>query len=428
MADNDEKPDFLNMSDDDFLKENIPASSTASEETQEPNATDEADKTNSEPDKVETTTQENADGGKPDTQADNEAGEKDDESGEDTPPVVEGKSDAKKPDADADKTADKDKGTSPADAKAQPEGKPDATKPDDQAQPKTEEEKPLTPEAFMAEVLKPFKANGKEITVKTPQEALRLMQMGAGYGRKLQELQPALKSLRMLEKHGLMDDAKLSYLIDLDQKNPEAIKKLIKESGIDPLELNTDDPVSYVPANRTVSDNEMAFTTSLRELESSPEGKATIQEINTTWDPTSKQVLFKSPELLSVIQIQRENGIYSQIAAEIDRQKMLGQMPHNKPFIEAYKIAGDYLVSTNSLKAPTATTPPAADVKPAPQDKVIVDTKVAKPASTVANDDKAKAAASTKTSSARRAVSGINPLAMSDEEFMKIGSMNLGSR
>lgn len=423
MAGNDEKPDFLNMSDDDFLKENIPASSTtAPEETQEPTVTDEADKSNTQPDTTtqeETTTSDKPEDGKDDTQADNDAEGENDKSDKDKPDDKSGKSNADKPDPDADKSADKDKGAPPADAKAQPEGKPDATKP------KVEEDKPLTPEAFMAEVMKPFKANGKEITVKNPQEALRLMQMGAGYGRKLQELQPALKSLRMLEKHGLMDDNKLSYLIDLDQKNPEAIKKLIKESGIDPLELNTTDPVSYVPANRTVSDNEMAFTTSLRELESSPEGKATIQEINTTWDPTSKQVLFKSPELLSVIQIQRENGIYAQIAAEIDRQKMLGQIPQSKPFIEAYKIAGDYLVSTNSLKAPVQTAAPAADIKPAPQEKVVVDTKVAKPASTVANDDKAKAAAGTKTSSARRAASTINPLAMSDEEFMKIGNMNL---
>lgn len=427
MAGNDEKPDFLNMSDDDFLKENIPASSTtASEETQEPTVTDEADKSNTQPDTTtqeETTTQEDANGDKPDAQADNDAGADDDKVDAGKPDDKSGKSDAAKPDADANKSADKDKGAPSADAKAQPEVKPDATKPEDKS--KVEEDKPLTPEAFMAEVMKPFKANGKEITVKNPQEALRLMQMGAGYGRKLQELQPALKSLRMLEKHGLLDDTKLSYLIDLDQKNPEAIKKLIKESGIDPLELNTTDPVSYTPANRTVSDNEMAFTTSLRELESSPEGKATIQEINTTWDPTSKQVLFKSPELLSVIQIQRENGIYAQIATEIDRQKMLGQIPQNKPFIEAYKIAGDYLVSTNNLKAPVQTAAPAADIKPAPQEKVIVDTKVAKPASTVANDDKAKAAAGTKTSSARRAASTINPLAMSDEEFMKIGNMNL---
>lgn len=421
MAGNDEKPDFLNMSDDDFLKENIPASSTtAPEETQEPTVTDEADKTNTQPEAdapVETGAAEKADDAK-DEPADKDAGDQDEPPKVDKPEDKSGKPDDEKSKVDPDKSADKDKGTPPADAKAQPE-----VKPEDKS--KVEEEKPLTPEAFMNEVMKPFKANGKEITVKNPQEALRLMQMGAGYGRKLQELQPALKSLRMLEKHGLLDDNKLSYLIDLDQKNPEAIKKLIKESGIDPLELNTTDPVSYTPANRTVSDNEMAFTTSLRELESSPEGKATIQEINTTWDPTSKQVLFKSPELLSVIQIQRENGIYAQIATEIDRQKMLGQIPQNKPFIEAYKIAGDYLVSTNSLKAPVQTAAPAADVKPAPQDKVIVDTKVAKPASTVANDDKAKAAAGTKTSSARRAASTINPLAMSDEEFMKIGNMNL---
>lgn len=423
MTDNDEKPEFLSMSDEDFLKEAIPASSKAPEETQEPTVTDENDKQPEATTQEENTTPENEDGDK--TTQEDEPENQNGKSTDDKPSDNEGKSDDEKPDTDPNKKTDKDQGKSPTDAKTQPEGKSDTPKPEDKTEQKVEEEKPLTPEAFMAEVMKPFKANGKEITVKTPQEALRLMQMGAGYGRKLQDLQPALKSLRMLEKNGLLDDAKLSYLIDLDQKNPEAIKKLIKESGIDPLELNTTDPVSYTPTNRTVSDNEMAFTTALRDIETSDEGKATIKEINTTWDPISKQFLFKNPEILSVIQTQRENGIYSQIAAEIDRQKLLGQIPHNKPFIEAYKIAGDYLVSTNNLKPTTPAVAPAADVKPASQEKIVVDTKVAKPASPVANDEKAKAAATTKISSARRAASTINPLAMSDEEFMKIGNMNL---
>lgn len=427
MADNDEKPDYLSMSDDDFGKMNSPASSEkASEETQEPTVTDDDDKQEKQPEanaEVETPSseEENPDKDKP---ADNDAGGENDKSGDDNPDDKSGKSDDAKPDVDADKSADKDKGTPPADAKAQPEGKPNAAKPEGEAQPKAQEEKPLTADQFMAEVMKPFKANGKEITVKTPQEALRLMQMGAGYGRKLQELQPALKSLRMLEKHNLLNDTKLSYLIDLDQKNPEAIKKLIKESGINPLDLNTDDPVTYTPTVRTVSDGEMAFTTALRDLEGTPEGKATIAEVN-TWDATSKQVLFKNPELLSVIQTQRDEGLYDQITAEIDRQKMLGIIPQTKPFLEAYKIAGDYLVQQGVIGNTRNTPTPAASAKPAPQEKVVIATKVATPASPVANDDKAKAAAATKSTSARKAATTVNPLAMSDEEFMKIGQMNL---
>lgn len=419
MADNDEKPDYLSMSDEDFMKANGPApSDNAQGETPEPTVTDETDKTDNQAEDQSEASVSTEESGDKVAQADSEAGDQNEQSGDDNPPNDGGKSNDAKPDTDADKSADKDKGSPSTDAKAQEGGDKPADKTVDKTEPKVAETATLTPEAFMAEVMKPFKANGKEIKIDNPQDAIRLMQMGAGLGRKLQTLQPALKTLRLLEKHNLMDEAKLSYLIDLDQRNPEAIKKLIKESGIDPLDLNTDDPVTYRPAVRTVSDGEVAFSDALKELEAHPEGKATIKEINEHWDVTSKQVLFKSPEILSVIQTQKDTGIYAKVTAEIDRQKMLGIIPQSKPFLEAYKIAGDYLVAQGGLGDPSPQAKPAA-TSVAPQAKVIVDTKVATPASTVANDVKAKAAAATKSTSARKAASTINPLAMADDEFLK---------
>lgn len=41
---------------------------------------------------------------------------------------------------------------------------------------------------FYSLVSKPFKADGKEITIRTPDEAIRLMQMGMNYNRRMQKL------------------------------------------------------------------------------------------------------------------------------------------------------------------------------------------------------------------------------------------------
>src|SRR5690606_14448580 len=105
---------------------------------------------------------------------------------------------------------------------------------------------------------------------KTPEEAIRVMQLGAGYGRKLQDMQAHMKTLRMLEKNNLLDESKLSFLIDLEQKNPEAIKKLNKDSGIDPLDLNMDDNANYRPTNHSVSDTEVAFNEALKDVAAQP--------------------------------------------------------------------------------------------------------------------------------------------------------------
>jgi hypothetical protein len=265
---------------------------------------------------------------------------------------------------------------------------------------------------FMA----PFTANGKTIELKSPAEAKQLMQMGANYTRKMQAIAPHRKVLMMLENNGLLDEGKLSFLIDIEKKNPDAIRKLVKDSGIDPMEIDTSVEPAYQVGNHKVSDEEASFRTVLDDMKSSEAGQKTIQAINADWDQASKDVLWSSPEVLTVIQEQRENGIYARITSEIDRRKTLGQISPNVSFLQAYRDVGLQLEAVNGfadlVRAPVQTAPVAA---PAP---VPVAVRVAAPGSTVINNDKASAASSSRTTS-KSAQPIINPLAMSDDAFMK---------
>jgi len=316
---------------------------------------------------------------------------------------------------DEDKPKDKPVDDKPA------EKKPDEPVVDDKA-PKTDavedttkvEEKPIDYEAEYKKLLT-IRANGKDVTLKDTDEVIRMMQQGAGFAKKMQQLQPHLKTIRLLEKNQLINPERLSFLIDLNNKNPDAIKKLVKESGIDPLDFNTEDNVTYVPTNHTVSDKEMSFATVLEEVGSSPEGKETLRIVNTTWDDNSKKALWDSPQILTLIQEQRDNGIYDLVTAEIDRQKSIGIIPPTTQFLDAYKAAGDSLAKqAGVLKAPTVQQ--NNDILPNPVNILAV--KTAQPKPVVANNDKAKAASSTQAT-ARKAEAVVNPLQMSDEDFLK---------
>lgn len=442
-----EDKDFFGMSDEDFAKvspsslgsdEGAAASSSASEEgkTDDQNDGDNGDDANADTgaDADAGTGDDNGDGAadadaaKADADKGDEQGDKakdepdltDEELAKAKPPA--GKEPAKDDPAKAAADADKDK------SKEAPKAEQVADKAAPvAAAPSSKDMKPEQLASFYDQVMKPFKANGRDITLRTPEEAIRLMQMGAGYGRKLQDMQPHLKTLRMLEKNNLLDEGKLSYLIDLDQKNPDAIKKLIKDAGIDPLDLNIEDNASYRPTNHSVSDTEVVFAETLKDVSALPGGKETIQLINSTWDKTSKEALWAQPEILTIIQTQRENGLFDQITAEIDRKKMLGEINPNVPFLEAYKIAGDALVAANSLILPEAEAKPAPKTPsptPAAQPKVdqqagrVLGTRTAAPKSGVSANDKAKAAASPQSSS-RKAKETVNPLDMADDEFLK---------
>ena len=266
-------------------------------------------------------------------------------------------------------------------------------------------------EAIMA----PFKANGKMMQVKSPEEAIQLMQMGANYTRKMQELQPQRKTLLLLENNGLLDEGKLSYLIDLSKGNPEAIKKLIKESNFDVFNADFDKESTYQGGNHTVTDEEVNFRTTLDELNSNPVGKETLNVISSTWDQASKEVLWSNPEVMVTINAQRESGIYGRIVAEIDRRRTFGQIQPGTPFLHAYKAVGDYLQNSGAFA--DLVKPAPAQQAPAPAAQPLA-VKAALPKPTGA--DPRVAAAAVHHTAPVKVDTSINPLAMSDEDFLKM--------
>jgi hypothetical protein len=279
----------------------------------------------------------------------------------------------------------------------------------------TEETKPtgsaIDYEGFYKQIMTPFKANGKTIELKNPQEALQLMQMGANYTRKMQDIAPHRKVLMMLETNGLLDEGKLSYLIDLDKKNPDAIKKLVKDAGINPMDIDTEAEPAYREGNHRVTDEEVAFHNHLDNLKSTDVGKETIRIIVNDWDQASKDALWKTPHVMELINQQRESGLYDQVATEINRQRTLGRIGPEVPFLQAYEHVGKAMEAAGAFSNLVQT--PAPQAAPVP-----VATRVAAPKPQVTNNDRAAAASQTKTVP-KPATQIVNPLELSDEDFLK---------
>ena len=194
---------------------------------------------------------------------------------------------------------------------------------------------------FYETMMGPIKANGKTFQPRTPEEAIKMMQMGANYTQKMQGIAPYRKKIQMLQNAGLLEDEKLNYLIDLSQGNQEAIKKLLKDSKLDPLDLNVTEESQYTPGNHTVSDAEVQFQTAVDDLKSTPEGLETLRLIQ-GWDQASLEAMWKTPSMMTTLNEQRQNGVYDYITKEMDHQRMLGNIPEGTPFLEAYKAVGEY--------------------------------------------------------------------------------------
>jgi hypothetical protein len=124
---------------------------------------------------------------------------------------------------------------------------------------------------------------------------------------------------------------------------------------------------------------------------------------------------------MTIIHAQRETGVYDRITTEMDRQKMLGKIAPDTPFLKAYKEIGDTLAAAggfDDLLKPKQTTEEAPASTPAGQpEPEPVATRAAKPKPSVENGDKASAASPTR-STPKPAKPFINPLGMSDDQFM----------
>lgn len=270
---------------------------------------------------------------------------------------------------------------------------------------------------FQAEykkLCKPFKANGQVVAIRDADEIISLMQKGIGYTAKSQKLQEQVRVASMIE-NAQIDKAQLALLIDASKKNPKALQRLVKESNIDPLDLDMSEDSEYSPTNYEVSDEEIQFKNTLEELNQTESGKTLLAGVK-DWDTTSKDTIWKQPNLLNVLAEQVESGVYDVITKEITRRKLVGTVDSKTSFLQAYHEVGNQLLEQRSKAKDT-------DTQVAKVGKTIVDKRVNTPKPTLANHDKVLAASSnSKSQSTGKTV--MNPLLMSDDDFMKLQNPN----
>lgn len=270
---------------------------------------------------------------------------------------------------------------------------------------------------------KPLRANGKDIQLQSVDEAIQLMQMGANYTKKLQMLQPNLRMVKMLESKGLMNEDKLTFLIDLHNKEPSAIQKLLKDSNIDPLDIDTTAESNYKPGNHTVSDNQIAFDNVIDEITTDVSGQNVVVDVSKNWDKSSQQEIFRDPQILVALSNQKKSGIYDRISGEIERKRLLGQLT-GLSALQAYYKVGKELDDANGF-ADLVSPQQTQETKPvvtAPAKQVLA-TRVAKPKPADPTNEKAKAALPVKTTPRSNTKADDNPLSMNDEDFMKTADL-----
>lgn len=253
------------------------------------------------------------------------------------------------------------------------------------------------------QVFKPFKANGKEITPKSVEDIISLMQMGANYTKKMQLMAPMKKVVQSLD-NAKIDEQELNFLIDVSKGDKEAIKQLLIKHKIDPLEIDLDGDNTYSPRNNIASDEDVEFNDTLMDIHDS---LPRIQEIlNNTWDDNSKKAILKDPRLMRALHEEVQMGRFDEVQKRLEAEKTFGRY-RGVSDVNAYidlvsKMEQERMKTKTQPETPTRTE------------------------STKKIPDKSKAAPTKgKTSKSSSSLTAKDLLSMSDDEFNKLSERDL---
>ena len=269
---------------------------------------------------------------------------------------------------DAEKAADEEIGDKEPDSSAQEEDstmeEPEAEqeegsekKSQDQAEEsKNENETEFDYEAEFKKLFEPIKANGREIQMKSVDQIRNRIQLAEGFDQKMRALRPYNRTLKTLEKSGLLgNEEQLNFLLELNAKNPNAIKKLIADASIDPLDLVDEEKLeeskNYRPDNHMVSDAEVEIDEAFKDISTSPAYDQTVNVLSNTFDSKSREIISEHPDYIRALNSDIESGIYDQIMQEVQYQREMGYIPRQLSDIEAYIGTVNYLAQQEAAQA-----------------------------------------------------------------------------
>lgn len=208
---------------------------------------------------------------------------------------------------------------------------------------------------FYEEVaLAKFTANGREVEgFKNPEDLIRAQQMLHGYSDKMKVFKEYKKFLKPLEERKITQDPdKFNLAMSLLDGDIEAIKKVIKDRGIDPLEMDLDD-IRYVNRNTLPSDAQLLIEeVSAQARDLGVEDKF-HRVLTRDFDDESLQEFIKEGAVRRDLIQHLKDGTYDVVQDEIRKMELLdsnGELD-SLSTVNKYRIAVKRLSAANIAKA-----------------------------------------------------------------------------
>lgn len=210
-----------------------------------------------------------------------------------------------------------------------------------------------------------FTANGKEVEgFKNPEDLIRAQQMLHGYSDKMKVLKEYKKFIKPLEERKITaDPEKFNLAMSILDGDVEAIKKVIKEKNIDPLEMDLEN-IKYSSKNVIPSDAQLIIEDYAEQAKEMGLEDKFYNVLTKDFDKESLNEFIKDGAVRSDLMKHLANGAYDVVKQEIRKMELLDA----DGSLEGYSTVDKYRMAVKRLNEAHAKTQPKQNV---PVQKVV---------------------------------------------------------
>lgn len=255
-------------------------------------------------------------------------------------------------DSDDDLVMEDDEEADPEEESEEDESEPDED--EEESKELTDEGEEETEEEVTKAQKHKFKANGREYEF-TPEEIMeqfpKIFGQAMDYTKKTQAMKPWRKTIDAIEQAELNHDD-INLMIDVLKGDKDAIASVMKRTGIDALDLDTENN-NYKPKDYGRDDATLAMKDVIDEISADKEFDITQRVLSKDWDENSFNEITKDPELVRLLHVDVKSGMYDKVQPIAEKLKVFDR--GRKSDLDYYKqAAGEYFAEQNQIQQQAA--------------------------------------------------------------------------
>lgn len=265
-----------------------------------------------------------------------------------------------------------------------------------------------------------FRANGKDYEFSSEEivdQFPKIFGQAMDYTKKMQTIKPWRKTIDAIESANLNHND-INLMIDVLKGDKEAITEVLKRTGVDTLELDTENASSYVAKDYGRDDSALAIKDIVDDISRDAEYATTHNILSKEWDDKSWDTITKNPEMIRLLHTDVKSGMYQTLLPLVEKLKVYdgGRKSDLDYYKEAAQQHFDRIAKQEAYNEQQETRQAQLEAKKAEQTRLAqVKEKSQRQVATKQASAKRKAAAPTRNVVAGRDV--IDYLDDSDEAF-----------